>query len=332
MAGAAANQGQDVKLTAQLPVLLSDKYPTYQRWRGAFDNYFDCFAPLQAARSLPIDLAFAAYTAAQRASNSRCRLILQESLNAEDWDLVAGDARFPVNMHQLHLVYTGAAESDTELLQFELSNLAMLPDERLKAYWSRGISIRRRLGDLLVPVTDVTLLMWLLAGLPDDWKQFRAIAKHNAGANAGVYEMLRFLQPEETSMMREKLTSSRSSKSAQHSTLPSTHPTPLTPPVAYSAYAARPFTGSCWKCQQPGHRSQECPMQGGAASVCAHCGRAGHTQEKCFFLHGFPSSNNNRSNSRSRSPGRRSGTPGPSTPRYPVPPVSTTNPSSARNS
>jgi hypothetical protein len=235
-------------------------------------------------------------------------------------------------MHQLHLVYTGAAESDTEMLQFELSNLSMLPDERLKAYWSRGISIRRRLADLLVPVTDVTLLMWLLAGLPEEWKQFRAIAKHNTGANAGVYEMLRFLQPEETSMMREKRTSGRPSKSANHSALPSTHSTPLPPPVALNVYSAKPFTGTCWKCEQPGHRSQECPMSGGAGAVCEHCGRKGHTREKCFFLTGFPSSNTTRPRSRSRSPGRRPSTPGPSAPRYPAPPVSTTNPSSVRSS
>jgi hypothetical protein len=49
-------------------------------------------------------------------------------------------------MHQLLLVYTRAAESDTEMLQFEPSNLSILPDERLKTYWSRGISIRRRLA------------------------------------------------------------------------------------------------------------------------------------------------------------------------------------------
>jgi hypothetical protein len=317
-----------VKLTAHLPVLLSERYPTYQRWRGAFDNYFDCFAPLQAARHLPTDLDFAAYTAAQKASNSRCRLTLQESLNAEDWDLIAGDVRFSVNMHQLHLVYTGAAESDTEMLQFELSNLSMLPDERLKAYWSRGISIRRRLADLLVPVTDVTLLMWLLAGLHEEWKQFRAIAKHNAGANAGVYEMLRFLQPEETTMLREKLTSARSSK---HPAPTQHHPLP--PPVAFNAYTARPFTGECWRCQQPGHKSQECPMsRTPAGQVCENCGRTGHTIEKCFFLHGFPAASNTRPRSRSRSPGHRPSTPGPSAPRYPVPPVSSTNPSSVRSS
>jgi hypothetical protein len=236
-------------------------------------------------------------------------------------------------MHQLHLVYTGAAESDTEMLQFELSNLRMLPDERLKAYWSRGISIRRRLTDLLVPVTDVTLLMWLLAGLPEDWKQFRAIAKHNTGANAGVYEMLRFLQPEETTMLREKLASGRSSKSAHHSLPPSTHALPLPPPVAFNVYTPKPFTGECWKCQQPGHRSQECPMTKQAAgSVCAHCGRTGHTIEKCFFINGFPAASNTRTRSRSRSPGRRPSTPGPSAPRYPAPPVSTTKPSSVRSS
>jgi hypothetical protein len=329
---AAANHGQDVKLTAQLPVLLSDRYPTYQRWRGAFDNYFDCFAPLQAARNLPTDLDFAAYTAAQRASNSRCRLTLQESLNAEDWDLIAGDVRFSVNMHQLHLVYTGAAESDTEMLQFELSNLSMLPGEKLKAYWSRGISIRRRLADLLVPVTDVTLLMWLLAGLPEEWKQFRAIAKHNTGANAGVYEMLRFLQPEETNMLREKLASGRSSKTAHHS--PTTHALPLpSPPVVFNAYTPRPFTGECWKCHQTGHRSQECPSSAGPARpVCSHCGRTGHTIDNCFFVNGFPTTSNTRPRSRSRSPGRRPSTPGPSAPRYPVPPANTTNPSSGRSS
>jgi hypothetical protein len=232
-------------------------------------------------------------------------------------------------MHQLHLVYTGAAESDTEMLQFELSNLSILPDERLKTYWSRGISIRRRLADLLVPVSDATLLMWLLAGLPQEWKQFRAIAKHNTGANAGVYEMLRFLQPEETAMLREKLASGRSSKPTHHSVPPITHVLPLPPPMTFNAHTPRLFTGECWRCQQTGHRSHDCPMPRGAG-VCTHCGRTGHTIEECFFVNGFPAASNIRT--RSRSPGRRPSTPGLSDPRYPVPPVSTINPTSARSS
>jgi hypothetical protein len=307
-----AATGQDVKLTAHLPVLLSERYPTYQRWRPAFENYFDCFAPLQAARLLPIDLPFATYTAAQRASNSRCRLTLQESLNAEDWDLIAGDQRFSVNMHQLHLVYTGAAEGDTELLQFQLANLVMLPGETLKAYWSRGISIRRRLQDLTVVTPDPILIMWLLAGLPTEWKQFRAIAKHNAGANAGVYEMLRFLQPEETSMMRDNMAAG---KKTVHL------PVPPRPPVynrfpELIASTLRTFAGTCWRCQQPGHRAHECPTPTRTPTVCEHCGRQGHTKEKCFFIHGFPGSSKPQSGrSRSRSPGRRPDTPGPSAPR-----------------
>ena len=133
-AAAAAQMGQDVKLTAHLPVLLSDRYPTYQRWIMAFNNYVDCFLPLQAARALAVNVPFANYTAAQRQSNSRCKLVLQECLGAEDWDLIAGNPRFCVNMLLLQTVYVAVNASDVELLQVQLVNLVMEPDERLKSY------------------------------------------------------------------------------------------------------------------------------------------------------------------------------------------------------
>jgi hypothetical protein len=301
---------------------MSDRFPTYQRWKVAFDNYCDCFIPLHAARGLAIAIPFNTYTPAQRASNSRCRLILQDAISAEDWDLVAGDERFVVNVHQLRVVYTAASESEVEVLQFELANLKMQPDEKLKSYWSRGVSIRRKLQDLLVIVTDQTLLMWLTAGLPTCWDMHRAIAKHSAVANQGVYEMLRFLQPEEAKLLKQQhLTKTPSRSHGTH------HPSsdgqephlPLPPPFA--AYSARQFDGVCWRCNKPGHRSSECPSP---AEVCDHCGRHGHTSSVCFFLHGFPGGSRSGGNqrpsqqqqqqrrrSRSRSPGpARRGTPG----------------------
>jgi hypothetical protein len=219
-----------------------------------------------------------------------------------------------------------------ELLQFELVNLTMAKGEKLKSYWSRGISIRRRLEDLLQVTTDTTLLMWLMAGLPPCWKTYRAIAKHNPGANQGVYEMLRFLQPEETNMLKEEL-ASKASGSHGHSGSRSHEPyhpssnghdqhLPLPPPFA--AYSTRTFDGVCWRCNKPGHRSSECSSP---SPLCEHCGKPGHTAATCFFLHGFPSRNGNgrpatnqrssdqhqqRPRSRSRSPGpARRGTPGP---------------------
>jgi hypothetical protein len=338
-AAASAQNGQDVKLTAHLPVLLSERHPTYQRWRTAFNNYCDCFAPLQAARNIAIAVPYASYTAAQKASNSRCRLILQDALSAEDWDLVAGDERYSVNLHQLNTVYTAASEADVELLQFELVNLSMAPGERLKAYWSRGISIRRRLQDLLVPVTDTTLIMWLMAGLPPAWKTYRSIARHNDAANRGVYEMLQFLQPEETSMLKEELASKKTGRHGNSAAQPQDHASPqehsyasgpdhsLPLPPPFSAHTARypvfsantargPFTGVCWRCNQPGHRSAECQKP---SAICTNCGKPGHSVDNCYFIHGFPgrerppAREQQRPRSRSRSPGpARQGTPGPS--------------------
>jgi hypothetical protein len=202
-------------------------------------------------------------------------------------------------------VYTGAAAADTESLQFQLSNLTLLPGELLKPYWSRGISIRRQLIDLGVAVSDVTLLMWLLAGLPDEWKHFRSIAKYNTDANAGVFQMLRFLQQEEANVQKER--------KLPRATLHHTPHLPLAPP--FVASTLRSFTGTCWKCNQPGHRGFECTNP---ANVCGHCGKSGHTKERCFHLHGFPPSsssgpsfNAQRGRSRSRSPGRRPDTPAP---------------------
>jgi hypothetical protein len=303
---------------------MSDRFPTYQRWKVAFDNYCDCFIPLQAARGLAIAIPFTTYTPTQRASNSRCRLILQDAISAEDWDLVAGDERFVVNIHQLRVVYTAASESEVEVLQFELANLKMQPDEKLKSYWSRGVSIRRKLQDLLVIVTDATLLMWLMAGLPVCWDMHRAIAKHSATANQGVYDMLRFLQPEEAKLLlkQQLLTKPPSRSHGTH------HPSssdgqeqhlPLPPPFA--AYSARQFDGVCWRCNKPGHRSIDCPDP---AELCGNCGKPGHSAGNCFFIHGFPPRHRHsgsdrrpsgdrqqqRPRSRSRSPGpARRGTP-----------------------
>ncbi len=332
VAAAAANaiSGQDLKLTAHLPVLLSARFPTYCTWLTAYNNYCDCFVILQAARVLAIDEAFAAYSVAEKASNSRCRLTLQDALSTEDWDLIAGDERYCVNMHQLNEVYTGAAASDVEVLQFEMVNLAMTSGESLKSYWSRGISIRKRLTDLGETVTEAAIIMWLLAGLPSCWKTFRSIAKHNSTANQGIYQMLRFLQPEEPGMLKESC-----HKSKQHAA-DDTHHLPLPAPFTANT-ASTSFSGVCWRCNKPGHRASDCNAP---ADSCQHCGRVGHNSSTCFHLHGFPNGRPSRSNtyrrpqdqpqqhqerprSRSRSPARRAGTPGPSrTLQLPPPPPS----------
>jgi hypothetical protein len=308
---------------------MSDRFPSYQRWKVAFENYCDCFLPLQAGRSIAIAIPFTNYTATQKSSNSRCRLVLQDAISAEDWDLVAGDERFVVNIHQLQTVYTAASEADVEVLQFELANLKMQPDEKLKSYWSRGVSIRRKLQDLLVPVTDATLVMWLMAGLPPAWDMFAAIAKHSSTATQGVYEMLRFLQPEEPKLLKKELTSrkgaadghgSRSQEPYHHNSNGHDQHLPMPPP--FSAYSMRAFDGVCWRCNKPGHRSSDCRSPSG---LCENCGKPGHTSATCFFLHGFPARSGHygstrrpsadqsqqRHRSRSRSPGpARRGTPG----------------------
>ena len=69
--------------------------------------------------------------------------------------------------------------------------------------------------------------------------------------------------------------------------------------------ATRPanFTGVCYICSKPGHKSYECRNKQKTAntsfstlkgnrditiSVCAHCKKVGHTEEKCYFKIGFP--------------------------------------------
>jgi hypothetical protein len=92
-----------------------------------------------------------------------------------------------------------------------------------------------------------------------------------------------------------------------------TTPTPAAKPhlpnpfKAYSIDSSPAQTGGCFRCGSMTHRVAVCPeadtrinTSTGLKSSCGHCGRAGHTAEKCFHLHGFPSKR-----TRSRSPGRK---------------------------
>ena len=333
---AANPQNQDVKLTATLPVLGSERYPTYQQWRRAFDIYCDCFEILRAGREVPLATTYANYSAIRQTSNARCRLLLQDALGPEDWDLVAADPRFVHNLRQLETIHAGAAAADVEHLQFQLSNLTLLPGETLKTYWSRGVSIKRRLADLAVPVTDANLIMWLLEGLPSEWRTFKMHAKLNAGANAGVNQMLSFLQVEEAVMLREK-EKARATRptsalprfiqartcfncgSPDHRVLqcPSFRP-------AAARTAGVFMSTECSHCHKPGHTADRCfllhphlkpqqPIQRQypGAPQCSHCGLVGHTKEQCYHLIGFPKRDFTGGRERSRSPSAHRSEPGP---------------------
>ena len=119
---------------------------------------------------MPLTTLFANYTPAQVELNARCRIILQESLSLEDWGIVSQDDRFVVNMECLRTIYAGEAATQSESLQVQLSNLKLVSAETLKSYWSRGITLQRKLAALTIAVSDATLSMWLLHGLPAEWE------------------------------------------------------------------------------------------------------------------------------------------------------------------
>jgi hypothetical protein len=295
-AAAAANLSQDMKMNISLPILGSPRCPSYDEWISCFNNYCACLRILTPARNLPVTTLYGDYTVAQAESNARCRLLLQEALSSEDWGLISSDARYVVNLAKLAEIYEGEGSSQIEHLHFQLSNLKLQSGETLKSMWSRAVTIQRKLTLLAIIVNDQTLLMWLLAALPEEWKQFKTVARHNPTAILSLHSMLRFLQVEENSMLRSKKTTPT----------PAGKPYQQTPFKAYSMNSTAGFTNACFRCGSTGHRVAACPEPDTRAATkppCAHCGRVGHSIEKCFHLHGFP---NQRP--RSRSPGR---TPGP---------------------
>ena len=152
--------------------------------------------------------------------------------------------------------------------------------------------------------------MWLLHGLPAEWKHFKSIARHNTVASAGLHAMLRFLQVEEAALKTAKpplllppapTFSPPSFKPAFRAS------TAISSEVAFSPY-------SCHRCGSHDHFVAQCPhpdlrsaitdQRLAAQGTCEHCGRPGHTKDKCFHLHGFPSTSRSsqRGRDRSRSP------------------------------
>lgn len=290
-----AGGGQHFKLTAEVPVYGSVRHTTYAIWAEAFTIYTDNFPLLSAALAMDPATPFAAYTVAERRSNAALRLVLQQALDQEHWSIIGAEPRARCNLDRLRRMATSSDLSHATELQVQLTTLRMSDKQSLRSYFAHGVNLQTRLNGINLQTPDATLIMWLLRGLPPAYDHYKDIAKLHPEANTDVYSMLAFLQVHEVKYhVRE--TGSSAANGASHR-----------------------YPQKCYQCGSTAHTVTNCPIRLGTARVsafqrlgtsplsCSHCGKPGHSADRCYILHPSLRSYN-------PSPASSPGPPGPPSP------------------
>lgn len=288
------------KLSADVPVLGSPRFLTHSSWSKGFTVYTSCFSSLTVALAMDPAVDFAAYTAVQRTSNNALRLVLQHALSEDHWTLIDSEPRACCNLARLREVAIASELSHSAELQVSLSTLTMAKDEALHPYWARGLKIQSRLTSLGIAVSDDTLIMWLLRGLPQTYGHYRSIARLHTAANASTFSMLAFLQVHEHEMSHQAAAAPPSQRQGSRSCFTCGSPGHVAAFCPNRRGQVSGSTGSmgkpeCSHCFKIGHTAAQCfslhpelRTQSGPSPTCTHCGRVGHTAERCFRLIGYP--------------------------------------------